>query len=214
MKKVPKATVKRLPFYRRCFETLQKEGVTRVLSSDVGEILKIDPATIRRDFSYIGELGRQGYGYDVDTVLAALNTFLDLENTIKGVIIGVGNLGHAFLQYTLSRTEANHLTPVKFVNGFDVAPDIVGTKVHDIEILHVDQLEEVINKEDVRIAVLSVPTEEANNIAKRLEACGIEGIFNFSSTSLTVSKKVYVYDVDLLNELQSFLFFVKNKYSK
>ena len=103
---------------------------------------------------------------------------------------------------------------MKFVNGFDVAPDIVGTKVHDIEILHVDQLEEVINKKDVRIAVLSVPTEEANNIAKRLEACGIEGIFNFSSTSLTVSKKVYVYDVDLLNELQSFLFFVKNKYSK
>lgn len=214
MKKVPKATVKRLPFYRRYFETLHKQGVTRVLSSEVGEILKIDPATIRRDFSYIGELGRQGYGYDVSTVLAALNTFLDLENTIKGVIIGVGNLGHAFLDYILTRTEKNELTPIKIVSGFDVDPTIVGTKVHGVDILHIDLLEEVIHREEVKVAVLSVPTNEANPIAKRLEACGVEGIFNFSSTSLAVSKDVYVYDVDLLNELQSFLFFVKNKYTK
>lgn len=213
MKKVPKATVKRLPFYRRCFEQLRKEGVTRVLSSEVGQILKIDPATIRRDFSYIGELGRQGYGYDVNTVLAALNTFLDLENTIKGIIIGVGNLGKAFLDYILTRTEKNELTPIKFVGGFDIDPNVVGTKVHGVEILHVDHLEDVIHREKVKVAVLSVPTDEANPIAKRLEAAGIIGIFNFSSTSLAVSKDVYVYDVDLLNELQSFLFFVKNEYS-
>lgn len=213
MTKVPKATVKRLPFYRRCFERLHNEGVNRVLSSEVGEILKIDPATIRRDFSYIGELGRQGYGYDVDTVMAALNTFLDLENTIKGVIIGVGNLGKAFLQYTISRTEKNNLQPMKFVRGFDVDPEVIGKTMHGVEVLHIDELERVIKEEGIEVAVLSVPSGTANDIASRLENSGIKGIFNFSSVSLNVTKNVYVYDVDLLNELQSFLFFVKNNYA-
>ena len=214
MMKIPKATVKRLPFYRRCFETLSEKGATRILSSEIGELLKIDPATIRRDFSYIGELGRQGYGYEVAKVLSALNDFLDLGNAQKGIIIGVGNLGKAFLQYsTLKSQIADNIHPVNISYAFDVSDDIVGKQISGIEVKHIDELEKVILEEQIKIAILSVPPQFANEIAERLEASGIKGIFNFSSMSLSVSRDVYVYDVDLLNELQSFLFFVRNQYN-
>jgi len=213
MYKIPKATVKRLPFYRRCFESLHEQGIQRVLSSQLGDILKIDPATIRRDFSYIGELGRQGYGYEVSKVLYALNDFLDLNNVEKCVLIGVGNLGKAFLQYNVMKSQSqNTLNPIKIAYAFDINPEIVGKTFSGVEVLHMDLLEEIITKNKIRIAILSVPPQAANEIAERLEKCGIRGIFNFSSVSLHVSRNVYVYDVDLLNELQSFLFFVKNKY--
>jgi redox-sensing transcriptional repressor len=213
MYKIPKATVKRLPFYRRCFETLHEQGATRILSSEIGEILKIDPATIRRDFSYIGELGRQGYGYEVEKVLMALNDFLDLDNAEKTVIIGMGNLGKAFLQFTTLKAQLpNSVNPITISHAFDISPEIVGKSINGVKVLHIDELERIILEQHIKIAILSVPIKNANEIAERLEACGIKGIFNFSSISLNVSRNVYVYDVDLLNELQSFLFFVKNKY--
>jgi redox-sensing transcriptional repressor len=213
MNKIPKATVKRLPFYRRCFETLHEQGTTRILSSEIGQLLKIDPATIRRDFSYIGELGRQGYGYEVSIVLSALNEFLDLDSAQECVIIGLGNLGKAFLQFNVLKSQQqNNINPIKIAYAFDVNPDIVGTFMNGVEVKHIDELESIIRKNEIKIAILSVPVKSAIDIAERLEANGIKGIFNFSSISLNVSRDVYVYDVDLLNELQSFLFFVKNKY--
>lgn len=213
MYKIPKATVKRLPFYRRCFESLHDQGVSRILSSQLGEMLKIDPATIRRDFSYIGELGRQGFGYEVTKVLNALNDFLDLGNVEHCAIIGVGNLGKAFLQFNVLKSQLqNGMNPIKITHAFDVSNDVVGKTFAGVEVQHVDNLEKVIMEKHIKIAILSVPARSANEIAERLESCGIRGIFNFSSISLNVSRNVYVYDVDLLNELQSFLFFVKNKY--
>lgn len=213
MRKIPKATVKRLPFYRRCFESLHEQGIQRILSSQLGDMLKIDPATIRRDFSYMGDLGKQGFGYEVNKVLYALNDFLDLDNIEQCIIIGVGNLGRAFLQYNVIKSQAqNNTNPIKITYAFDIAKDIVGKKFSGIEVLHIDHLERIILENKIKIAILSVPAKAANEIAERLEASGIRGIFNFSSISLNVSRNVYVYDVDLLNELQSFLFFVKNKY--
>jgi redox-sensing transcriptional repressor len=213
MQKIPKATVKRLPFYRRCFESLHEQGIQRILSSQLGDMLKIDPATIRRDFSYIGELGRQGFGYEVNKVLFALNDFLDLNNIEQCVMIGVGNLGKAFLQYNVMKSQLqNSINPIKISHAFDVSPDLIGKEFSGIKIEHIDNLEQVIKANKIKIAILSVPAKNANEIAERLEASGIRGIFNFSSISLNISRSVYVYDVDLLNELQSFLFFVKNKY--
>ncbi len=213
MYKIPKATVKRLPFYRRCFESLHEQGIQRILSSQLGDMLKIDPATIRRDFSYIGELGRQGFGYEVNKVLFALNDFLDLNNIEQCIIIGVGNLGKAFLQYNVMKSQTqNSINPIKIKYAFDIAPEVIGKTFSGVEVLHIDKLEEVIKEHKIKIAILSVPAKNANEIAERLYTSGIKGIFNFSSISLNVPKSVYVYDVDLLNELQSFLFFVKNKY--
>ncbi|QVK18807.1 redox-sensing transcriptional repressor Rex [Mycoplasmatota bacterium] len=213
MYKISKATVKRLPFYRRCFESLHEQGIERILSSQLGEMLKIDPATIRRDFSYIGELGRQGYGYEVDVVLNALNDFLDLNNVEQCVLIGVGNLGKAFLQYNVMKSQTkNSINPIKISHAFDISHEVIGKNYSGVEVVHIDRLEEIIKENKIRIAIVSVPPKNANEIAARLESSGIRGIFNFSSMSLNVSRNVYVYDVDLLNELQSFLFFVKNKY--
>ncbi len=213
MYKIPKATVKRLPFYRRCFESLHEQGIQRILSSQLGDMLKIDPATIRRDFSYIGELGRQGYGYEVGKVLHALNDFLDLNNVEHCVLIGVGNLGKAFLQYNVMKSQMqNNINPIKITYAFDISQDVIGKIVSGVDVIHIDKLEDTIKENKIKIAILSVPPKNANEIAERLESCGIRGIFNFSSISLNVSRNVYVYDVDLLNELQSFLFFVKNKY--
>lgn len=213
MHKIPKATVKRLPFYRRYFESLHEQGIQRILSSQLGDMLKIDPATIRRDFSYIGELGRQGFGYEVNKVLHALNDFLDLNNVEQCILIGVGNLGKAFLQYNVMKSQMqNHINPIEITNAFDISSDVIGRTFSGIDVIHINKLEETIKKDNIKIAILSVPAKNANEIAERLETAGIRAIFNFSAMSLNVSRAVYVYEVDLLNELQSFLFFFKNKY--
>ncbi|ERJ13385.1 redox-sensing transcriptional repressor Rex [Haloplasma contractile] len=214
--KIPKATVKRLPFYRRCFENLDEQGIDRIMSRDLGDILKIDPATIRRDFSYIGELGRQGYGYEVTKVLSALNEFLDLNNSSKCIVVGVGNLGRAFSQYiAMKSSQKNYMGPIRITHAFDIKEEIIGTEIAEgVKIHHIDELEQIIKENGIKIAVLSVPGKVANDIAEKLESNGIKGIFNFSSTSLNVSRDVFVHDVDLLNEMQSFLFFTKNNYSK
>lgn len=212
--KVPKASIKRLPLYRRCFFQMKSQGVERVLSQEIGTILKIDPATIRRDFSYLGELGRQGFGYEVNKVLSALDDFLGINDLTPTALVGLGNLGRAFLRYNISRqrgTNKKH-SPLEIVQVLDVNDELINTEIYDVPISHVDDMEKIIKEKGIKIAILAVPSSVANEVAQRLERAGIEGIFNFSSTSLDVGGNIYVHDVDLLNEVQSFMYFVNNKY--
>lgn len=209
--KIPKASAKRLPLYRRCFVALHKKGIERVLSHELGDHLSIDAATIRRDFSYIGVLGRQGYGYEVPKMLEALNEFLGINNVTSAALVGVGNLGKAFLKFNNSRNDRDndtYNTPVVIDVAFDVAENIVGESIDGVKVYHTDELEKIISENNIKIAILSVPADAANKIAFRLENSGIVGIYNFSSVSLNVSKHIYVHDVDLLNELQTFVYFV------
>ena len=148
---IPNATIKRLALYRRCFVELDEMGVKRIQSSELSQKIGIDSATIRRDFSYLGELGRQGYGYEVRIVLEAFNNLLKTEDVQSCVLIGVGNLGRALLKYFSSDKFKKRVfrTPVNLVAGFDTDESLVGQCIGDLPLYHLDSLKDYIEEHKV-----------------------------------------------------------------
>ncbi len=202
--KIPQATAKRLPLYYRFLKNLHSSGKQRVSSAELSEAVKVDSATIRRDFSYFGALGKKGYGYNVNYLLSFFRKTLDQDEVTKVALIGVGNLGTAFLNYNFIK---NNNTKIEM--GFDVDEDKVGKSVGDVPIYHMDQLEEVLNGE-ITVAILTVPATAAQQITDRLIQRGIKGILNFTPARINVPDKVRLHHIDLAVELQSLVYFLKN----
>lgn len=201
---IPKATAKRLPLYYRILQHLSESGKKRVSSSDLSDVVKVDSATIRRDFSYFGALGKKGYGYDVDYLISFLRTILSQDEVTKVMLVGVGNLGTALLRYNFMK---NNNT--KVVKAFDVNDDIVGTRIAGTPIYHLDNLEKH-QVSDIPIAILTVPAGVAQSIVDRLVSVGISGILNFTPVRLSVPNNVRVHHIDLGVELQALIYFLNH----
>ncbi|SEN40066.1 redox-sensing transcriptional repressor Rex [Lihuaxuella thermophila] len=203
--KIPQVTAKRLPLYYRYLEKLHAIGKQRVSSADLSDALQIDPATIRRDFSYLGELGKKGYGYNVTYLLQFLRDFLKQDEVTNVVLVGVGNLGTALLRYNFYRS---HNT--KIVAGFDQDPAKIGTDVDGIPVYSLDRLQEVIQLHHVEVAILTVPVNAAQSTADFLVKAGIRGILNFTPARLIAPAHVRIHNIDLTIELQTLIYFLKN----
>ncbi len=203
--KIPQATAKRLPLYYRFLNSLHSSGKQRVSSAELSEAVKVDSATIRRDFSYFGALGKKGYGYNVNYLLSFFRKTLDQDELTKVALIGVGNLGTAFLNYNFLK---NNNT--KIAVAFDVVEDKVGTKIGEVPVYHMDDLEEVIEREDIQVAILTVPATVAQSITDRMVQGTVRGILNFTPARLTVPSSIRVHHIDLAIELQSLVYFLKH----
>lgn len=202
--KIPQATAKRLPLYYRFLKNLHASGKLRVSSAELSEAVKVDSATIRRDFSYFGALGKKGYGYNVSYLLSFFRKTLDQDEITEVVLVGVGNLGTAFLNYNFMK---NNNTQI--VMAFDVDEAKVGTEVGGVPVYHLDELEERLN-ERITVAILTVPAQVAQPITDRLVRKGIKGILNFTPARLNVPGHIRVHHIDLAIELQSLVYFLKN----
>lgn len=203
--KIPQVTAKRLPLYYRYLEKLHAIGKQRVSSAQLSEALQIDPATIRRDFSYLGELGKKGYGYNVNYLLQFLRDFLKQDEVTNVVLVGVGNLGTALLRYNFYRS---HNT--KIVAGFDIDSNKVGKEIDGIPIFSIDRFAEVKDLHNVEVAILTVPANVAQQVTDRMVAAGIRGILNFTPARLTAPPSVRIHHIDLTTELQTLIYFLKN----
>lgn len=201
--KIPQATAKRLPLYYRFLNNLHIQGKTRVSSKELSEAIKVDSATIRRDFSYFGALGKKGYGYNVEYLLGFFRKTLDQDENTPVALIGVGNLGTAFLNYNFTK---NNNTKIEV--AFDADRRKVGKMIGDIKVHHIDDLEK--NLANITVAILTVPVSEAQNITDRLVKAGISGILNFTPARITVPENIRVHHIDLAVELQSLAYFLKH----
>lgn len=203
--KIPQATAKRLPLYYRFLKNLHSSGKQRVSSAELSEAVKVDSATIRRDFSYFGALGKKGYGYNVNYLLSFFRKTLDQDELTKVAIIGVGNLGTAFLHYNFLK---NNNTKIEM--AFDVDEDKVGTRIGDVPIYHMDDMDELLQKEGVSVTILTVPAPVAQPITDRLVSANVKGILNFTPARLNVPVSIRVHHIDLAVELQSLVYFLKH----
>lgn len=203
--KIPQATAKRLPLYYRFLKNLHSSGKQRVSSAELSEAVKVDSATIRRDFSYFGALGKKGYGYNVNYLLSFFRKTLDQDELTKVALIGVGNLGTAFLNYNFLK---NNNTKIEL--AFDVDENKVGTKIGDVPIFHMEQIEEKLREENVNVAILTVPAHVAQTITDRLVSADVKGILNFTPARLNVPPTIRVHHIDLAVELQSLVYFLKH----
>lgn len=202
-RKIPQATVKRLPLYYRFLMNLHGQGKTRVSSKELGEAIKVDSATIRRDFSYLGALGKKGYGYNIDYLLNFFKELLEQDEVTEVALIGVGNLGTAFLNYNFLRNNNMRISM-----AFERSTDKIGTEVGGITIDDIEDLETKLK--GIEVAILTVPASEAQQITNRITDLGIKGILNFTPARLTIPKDVRIHHIDLSIELQSFVYFLKH----
>ena len=195
-KNIPNATAKRLSLYYRIFKRFHRENIDKASSKQIAEAIGIDPATVRRDFSYFGELGRRGFGYDVNKLMTFFAELLNDNATTKVLLVGVGNVGRALLHYRFQ--ERNRM---QLVMAFDTDDnELVGT-----------QTEDKIAQEDIKTAILTVPSVKAQEVADLLVDAGIKGILCFSPVNLNLPRHVVVQYVDLTSELQTLLYFMKEE---
>jgi redox-sensing transcriptional repressor len=203
--KIPQATSKRLPLYYRFLQNIANSGKKRVSSSELSEVMKIDAATIRRDFSHFGALGRKGYGYDVHYLVDFFRKTLDEDAETDVALIGVGSLGNAFLKYNFQK---NHNT--RIVVAFDPKASIDGTEMSGIPAFHPDTLQEKIKELKIEHVILTVPSRIAQEVTDQLVQAGVKGILNFAPVRLSVPETVRVHTIDLSVELQTLIYFIKN----
>jgi len=203
--KIPKATARRLPLYYRYIQNLYNSGKQRVSSAELSEAVKVDSATIRRDFSYFGALGKKGYGYNVQYLLNFFRKALNQDELTKVALVGVGNLGTALLNYNF--TKGNN---TKIVAAFDTNEEKIGKKIGEVVVRSVDDLEEVLEEEGIEVVILTVPAHAAQVVTDRLVKTNVKGILNFTPTRISVPPTVRVHHIDLAVELQSFVYFINN----
>jgi redox-sensing transcriptional repressor len=201
-KKMPKATAKRLPLYLRYLKMLGDSGVTRIKSKEFSEVIQVPPATIRRDFSHLGELGRSGYGYDVAYLIEVFSHILNTQQEKRIALIGCGNLGKALIKNNFRRNEN-----LNIVCAFDTSEELTGVLVDDIEIQPMTKLKDEIQRTGVTVAISTVPSQYAQEAIDQIVDAGITAILNFAPDRVTVPHNVNVQYIDLTTELQTLIYF-------
>ncbi len=202
---ISKAIIRRLPRYYRYLEELKSEGIERISSGELSERMKVTASQIRQDLNHFGGFGQQGYGYKVNYLYEEIGKILGLDRVNRLILIGAGNLGTALANYTNYRNRGFMIEAI-----FDRDPSKVGTRVHDIPVYSIDELEAYLSENSIDIATITIPKEEAVKVAKRLTDAGIRAIWNFAHTDLPVPDDVAVENVHLSESLMSLSYKLKN----
>jgi len=206
VRRIPEATVARLPVYLRSLAELTAEKTTTVSSERLAEMAGVNAAKVRKDLSYLGSYGTRGVGYDVEYLLFQMSRELGLTHDWPVAIVGAGNLGSALANYG-GFTQRGF--PVAAL--FDADRAKVGQKIHGVTVHHLDDLPELARNLQVGIGVIATPASAAQEVADKLVAAGVGSILNFAPAVLTVPDGVSLRKVDLALELQILSFYQEHR---
>jgi redox-sensing transcriptional repressor len=196
-RRIPEATVIRLPLYLRILTEAADEGVEHVSSDRLAELAGVNAAKVRKDLSYLGSYGTRGVGYEVSYLVYQIQRELGLNHEWPIVIIGAGNLGQALSGYAGFGQRG---FPVAGI--VDVDEDKVGSVIGGVRVRHIDDLPQIVAARQVSIGVVAVPPVAAQDAADRLVRAGVTSILNFAPVVLSVPRGITVRKVDLALELQ------------
>lgn len=185
-------SVRRLPGYLNIVRAFQAEGGEYISSSAIAKELDMEPIQVRKDLAITGAFGRPQKGYSVEELLAAIERFLGWDTARDAVLVGVGNLGSALLGH---REFNSHGLVISA--AFDTDHRKIGATIHGVKIMNGMAMDIQISRLGIKIAILTVPAEEAHETAKTLVKAGIEGIWNFTGVKLAVPGHVTVQNEDL-----------------
>ena len=181
-KYISTSVIKRLPRYYRFLGNLKKQNIKRISSGELAKRMNLTASQVRQDFNCFGGFGQQGYGYSIDNLYEEIGKILGIDEPMKAVMFGVGNLGRVVannmdfekLGFTLSAL-------------FDANPEIVGTEVAGLTVRGLDELESFCREEEPKAAFLCVPTSAAKDLSAKLVEYGIEGFWNFSHFDIALA---------------------------
>jgi redox-sensing transcriptional repressor len=196
-RRIPEATVARLPVYLQILAEQATAGVDSISSEGLAELAGVNAAKVRKDLSYLGSYGTRGVGYEVDYLVYQIRRELGLDHDWPVVIVGAGNLGHALAGYGGFGERG---FPVAGIVDVDAAK--IGTVVGGARVRHIDDLGQIVNTKQVSIGVVATPPAAAQDAADRLVRAGVTSILNFAPVVLVVPHGVTVRKVDLAVELQ------------
>ncbi len=195
-KEISQAVIGRLPRYFRFLGELKDEGIERISSQELSDIMQVTASQIRQDFNNFGGFGQQGYGYKVEYLYEEIGKILGLYKTHNLIIIGAGNLGQALANY-MNFERRGFL----FKGIFDNNPELLGKKIRNMEVKSMDEMETFVRENDIDIAVLTIPKASAAEVAEKLVDIGIRGIWNFAHVDLSVPRGIQVENVHLSDSL-------------
>jgi redox-sensing transcriptional repressor len=201
--KIPDIIIGRLPIYLRALQQLSDAGSQTTSSQELGEIVGISAAQIRKDISQFGEFGKQGTGYSILFLIEKLKDILKVDRVWEVVIVGMGDIGHALAHYNGFANRGFHVSMV-----FDNDPKKVGQKVGDFHVLEAGSMNEKIKAHKIKIAMLCVPATSAQEAADQLVKAGIKAILNYAPISLTVPDDVHVQYIDPVTHLQRMTYYL------
>ncbi len=196
-RRIPEATVARLPVYLRILSEQFDAGVANMSSEELAEFAGLNAAKVRKDLSYLGSYGTRGVGYDVDYLVYQIRRELGLNHDWPVVIVGAGNLGQALAGYGGFSERGFSVAGI-----VDIDPDKADTVVGGVRVRPSAELTAIVASSGSSIGVVATPTISAQDAADRLVAAGITSILNFAPTLLNVPDGVGVRQVDLAVELQ------------
>ncbi|MBI2171203.1 MAG: redox-sensing transcriptional repressor Rex [Chloroflexi bacterium] len=200
---VPEVVVSRLPQYVRALTRLSQQGTTVVSSQQLGELIQMTPAQIRKDLSYFGRFGKQGRGYSVKYLLGELRRILGLDREWRVGLVGVGRLGRAILSYPGFSPEG-----FRIVAAFDADPRQVGQMVGGIMVQPMHRLREGVQELGIRIGIVAVPASQVQEVIDRLVQCDVRAIVNYAPVNAQVPAHVRVRNIDPVLALQSITFYL------
>lgn len=207
-KEISQAVIGRLPRYFRYLGELKDQGVERISSQELSELMKVTASQIRQDFNNFGGFGQQGYGYNVEYLYQEIGKILGLDQTHHLIIIGAGNLGQALANYVNFERRG-----FLFKGIFDKNPELYGKKVRGMEVQPMENMEKFIKENAVDIAVLTIPKTGAVNVAEVLKENGIKAIWNFAHVDLNLPADIQVENVHLSDSLMKLSYNI-NRYMK
>lgn len=203
---VPKAVVNRLSLYLRELQHLLRDGSRTTSSTQLGTLLGLTDAQVRKDLAYFGQFGHPGIGYHCEELVREIKQILGTNHPWPVALVGVGNLGRALLGHRGFSHQG-----FQVVAAFDVDPTKVGRKIIGIPVHQLDELPRVVKEKGIRLGIVAVPAASAQEAADRLVAAGVDGVLNFASVTLNLPKNVSTVGVDLAMELEQLAFAVANR---
>jgi redox-sensing transcriptional repressor len=202
---IPRKTIYRLSVYLRCLARLKDNNIQTVSSEALAKVAGVKPTQLRKDLAYFGQFGTRGLGYDVAELSKMISDELGTTHLQPVILVGVGNLGLALLSYRGFEKEG-----FEILAAFDADPKRPRDKKIAQPILGMDELPKFIEKNSVKMAILTVPAAAAQEVANQLVEAGITGILNFSPIVITVPEEVMVNSVNLAIELENLSYFIQD----
>jgi redox-sensing transcriptional repressor len=184
---VPEPTLRRLPLYYHYLKTMLNRGREHISCTHIGKALLLESVQIRKDLAFTGIRGQPRVGYSILELINSIEEFFGWNRTDEAFIVGVGHLGRALLGY-----KGFERYGFKIVAAFDKNPKLIGTEINGVKVLPVDKLEDLCRRMQVKIGVITVPENYAQDIADSMVKGGIKAIWNFAPTSLKVNEDIIV----------------------
>ena len=192
----------RLPLYYRALLEAADQDVGTVSSERLAELAGVNAAKVRKDLSYLGSYGTRGVGYDVAYLVRQISEELGLTQDWPVAIVGLGNLGHALANYRGFGARG-----FRIVALVDADPAKIGSRVGDLRIDSLADLDKVVAEREIAIGVIATPASAAQEVADQLVGAGVRSILNFAPAVVTVPSTVSIRKVDLATELQILSFY-------